>query len=131
MDPRSERSLAFVHPDLVAIIRETEQLPQAFIVVEGIRTVAQEQHNVDTGHSTTMHSRHLPNAEGLSCAVDVAAIIGGKVSFTPGQEAEVFGAIAAQVKAAAEELGIPVEWGGDWRNFKDWGHFQLPWKEYP
>ena len=35
------------------------------------------------------------------------------------------------MKASADALGIDIEWGGDWESFKDWGHFQLPWDEYP
>ncbi|WP_084494694.1 M15 family metallopeptidase [Alkanindiges illinoisensis] len=31
---------------------------------------------------------------------------------------------------AAKELNIPLEWGGDWKNFKDGPHYQLPWKQY-
>lgn len=77
-----------------------------------------------------MHSRHLPNKDGLSCAVDLVAMIDGKLSWAQGQEETVFGAIAVRVKKAAEDLKIPVEWGGDW-NWKDWGHFQLPWATYP
>jgi peptidoglycan L-alanyl-D-glutamate endopeptidase CwlK len=139
MDPRSEGLLAHVHPDLCKVIRAAAQNPQPFLVVYGIRTLAAEQQAVATGHSTTMHSRHLPQAayatdddpDGLSCAVDVAALVNGQPNFAPGHEAQVFGEIAAQVKAAAAVLGIPVEWGGDWHSFKDWGHFQLPWAQYP
>jgi peptidoglycan L-alanyl-D-glutamate endopeptidase CwlK len=35
------------------------------------------------------------------------------------------------MKDAAEQLGIQLEWGGDWKTFKDGPHFQLPWKDYP
>jgi peptidoglycan L-alanyl-D-glutamate endopeptidase CwlK len=35
------------------------------------------------------------------------------------------------VKRAAQEVGVPVEWGGDWKSFKDGPHWQLPFKEYP
>ena len=28
-------------------------------------------------------------------------------------------------------VGVPIEWGGDWRTFKDGPHFQLPWGKYP
>ena len=31
------------------------------------------------------------------------------------------------------ELGksVGLEWGGDWKTFRDGPHFQLPWKDYP
>jgi len=141
MDDRSEANLAHVHPDLAKVIRASVQAPQPFLVVYGIRTEAAEQAAVATGHSHTMHSRHLPQSHEnmLSCAVDVAALIGGQVSFAQGHEAEVFGRIAAQVKAAAAALNIPIQWGGDaigaWvpgvvSHFRDYGHFQLPWLQY-
>lgn len=130
MDQRSESILKQVHPDLVRVIENTIQTPQAFTVVYGIRTLAVEEEAVRTGHSQTLHSRHLPNKDGLSCAVDVAALVLGKLSFAPGDEAEVFGNIARQIKTSAKELNIEVQWGGDWITFKDWGHFQLPWELY-
>lgn len=139
MDDRSESFLVKVHPDLCKIMRAASQ-KKSFMIVYGIRTLTAEQEAMATGHSETLHSRHLPNKDGLSCAVDVAALMGGKISFATGYEPEVFGAIAAQIKAAAEALKIPLQWGGDpigaWvpgvvSTFRDWGHFQLPWAEYP
>lgn len=131
MDPRSETNLAHVHPDLVKVIRAAAQTPQPFEVTYGLRTLAAEEQAVATGHSQTMHSRHLANAQGFACAVDVTPLDHGVLSFEPGHEAYFYGAIAVQIKAAAHALNIPVEWGGDWHSFKDWGHFQLPWAQYP
>lgn len=142
MDPRSETNLAHVHPVLATVMREADQTPQPFVVVYGIRTEAAEHVAVASGHSHTMHSRHLPQSlENMkACAVDVAAIENGKVSFAPKREAAVFGQIAKQIQAAADRLGIPIQWGGAavgaWTpgvvsHFRDWGHFQLPWAQYP
>lgn len=142
MDNRSELNLQNVHPDLCKVIREAAQWPQPFIVVYGDRTEVEENEAVATGHSTTHHSRHISKNQKckLACAVDVAAIIANAVSFAPGREAEVFGAIAKQIKAAALKFKIPLQWGGDpvgaWTpgvvsHFRDWGHFQLPYAEYP
>jgi len=33
---------------------------------------------------------------------------------------------AKVVQAKAEEMGIDVEWGGEWVRFKDYPHWQLP-----
>lgn len=140
MDPRSESFFPHVELDLVRILRLAAQEPQPFIVVYGLRTETAEAQAVASGHSMTMHSRHLHDKSGVAAAVDVAALIEGKVSFAPGREVEIFGAIAAQVKAAAHQLSIPIQWGGDavgaWEpgvvsHFRDWGHFQLPWAQYP
>lgn len=134
--------LDHVHPDLAKVVRAAAQAPQAFVVVYGLRTEAAEQAAVASGHSQTLHSRHLPQSleNNAACAVDVAALFGGQLSFAPGHEPPVFGAIAQQMKDAAAHLGIPIQWGGDaigaWvpgvvSHFRDWGHFQLPWKQYP
>ena len=133
MDARSERRLIGVHPDLVRVIRRALQLPQPFCVVQGLRPRAAEADAVRTGHSTTMHSRHLaqPGQHGMACAVDVAALIDGQPDFAKGREAQIFGLIWSQIRAAGVALAIPLEWGGDWHSFKDWGHVQLPWSTYP
>lgn len=130
MDKSSEAHLLHVHSDLVKVIRLASQKPQEFIVVYGIRTLAAEIQAVKTGHSTTLHSRHLPNKDGFSCAVDVAALTSGTIDWAHGREKQVYGAIWTQIKEASHSLKIPVEWGGDWTTFKDWGHIQLPWKDY-
>lgn len=140
MDPRSEGILAHVHPDLAKVMRAAAQTPQPFEVIYGLRTLAAERIAVSSGHSETLHSRHLPNAQGLACAVDVAALDHGKISFEAGHEAYFFGAIAVQITMAAKTLGIPIQWGGApvgaWTpgvvsTFRDFGHFQLPWAQYP
>jgi peptidoglycan L-alanyl-D-glutamate endopeptidase CwlK len=74
-----------------------------------------------------MHSRHLPNADGVACAVDVAALVDGHVSWSPPDYLHIW----AAVQDAAERLEVPVEWGGNWTTLKDFGHFQLPWSTYP
>lgn len=125
MDTRSEQNLIHVHPDLAAVIRKAARDCQ-FIVIHGLRTEDEEKAMVAKGASETMHSRHLPNADGLACAVDVACLDEGHITWEP----PAYSAMWAAVQSAAEGLKIPVEWGGDWR-MRDLGHVQLSWKEYP
>lgn len=128
MDSRSEENLKGVHPDLVRVIRRAAILPTIpFIVIHGMRTVQEEAGMVAKGASQTIHSRHLPNEEGFACAVDVAAMVEGHVSW----QQRFYEDIWAEVEQAANTLAVPVEWGGHWRTLKDWGHFQLPWQNYP
>lgn len=140
MDPRSERNLLQVHPNLAKVMRTAAQAPQPFVVDYGIRTIQAEAAAVASGHSQTMHSRHLPDAHygNMAMAVDVIAATGDP--FAKGHEAEVFGQIAAQVLAASKALGIDIQWGGQpvgaWvdgqaSHFRDWGHFQLDPAQYP
>ena len=140
MDARSEGCLQQVHPDLCAVMRGASQTPQPFIVDYGIRTIQAEEQAVASGHSQTMHSRHLPDAnyDNQAMAVDVISATGDP--FATGHEAEVFGQIASQVQASADALGISIQWGGApvgaWidgvpSHFRDWGHFQLDPSSYP
>lgn len=126
----SERSLdrlVGVHPDLVRIVKRAIQISEIdFVVTEGVRTLERQKQLVKSGASTTMNSRHIP-AGGYSHAVDLAALISGKVSW----DWPLYTKIAKAMKQAAKEIGVPLEWGGDWRSFKDGPHFQLPWKSYP
>lgn len=121
-------------------MRAARQTPQAFVVDYGLRTLQAEAAAVASGHSQTMHSRHLPDARfgNLAMAVDVIAATGDP--FAAGHEAEVFGLIAAQVLAAAAALNVKLQWGGQpvgaWidgapSHFRDWGHFQLDPSAYP
>lgn len=131
LDTRSTNVLAHVHPDLVKVITAayaSSTFP--FIVINGLRTQEQERINVAKGASQTMHSRHLPNPKGLACAVDVMATSTGGTPIWNNNSLS-YTAINAAVQQASHDLRIPVEWGGDWKTLKDWGHFQLPWAVYP
>ena len=121
--------LAGVHPDLVEVATKAWAASPTFQVVYGLRTVAAEAQAVASGHSTTMHSRHLADANygGKCCAFDFAALEAGAISW----DTSLYPKIAGAIKDAALALNIPVEWGGDWSSFRDYGHIQLPWNKYP
>lgn len=123
----SLNKLQGVHPDLVKVVVRAIQLsPVDFTVTCGVRTAAEQKKMVAKGASTTMNSRHIPS-NGFSHAVDLAALVGGKISW----DWAYYHKIADAMKAAAKELGVSIEWGGDWKSFKDGPHFQLPHAKYP
>lgn len=123
LNDRSLRALAGVHPDLVRVVhRAAEITAQPFIVTEGLRTLARQKQLVAAGTSRTLHSRHLTGH-----AVDVAALAGGHVCW----DDKLYAPIAAAMKQAGHELGVPVEWGAEVNFAGDTPHFQLPWKSYP
>jgi len=117
---KSRRRLYGVHPDLVLVVNKAIEITtQDFTVLEGLRTLERQQQLYSTGKSKTMNSRHLTGH-----AVDLAP-------WPITWDWEYFYPIADAMKAAAEEVDVPIEWGGDWKSFPDGPHFQLPWKEYP
>ena len=124
--------LVNVHPDLVKVITAASQSPQPFEVICGLRTLAAEQAAVASGHSQTMRSRHLPDANygGVAMAVDIVALTGNPphVAWEP---SSLYAIIAGAVKMAARELNVPITWGGDWQTLRDLGHYELAWSKYP
>ena len=148
LDDRSVQRLDGVHPDLIKVVkRAIEITPQPFIVVEGLRDIERQKKLVASGASKTMRSRHLTGH-----AVDLAAFIDmdGSGDYTKGDNIRwdwpLTFIIATAMQKAAEEINIPVEWGGIWKSLNDVGdlkpdmlsktfadgpHFQLPWFSYP
>ena len=124
---RSLRRLQGVHPHLVEIVKRAIEITnQDFTVLEGLRSVARQKRLVAKGASKTMNSRHIKAPNGYGHAVDIAPLVNGKVSW----DWKYYYELERAMKQAAKELDYPLEWGGDWRSFKDGPHWQLPWKWY-
>ena len=117
---KSLQKLEGVHPDMVAVVKLAISITgQDFSVGEGLRSVSRQKELVATGKSTTMNSRHITGH-----AVDL-------FPYPLSWDWEYFYPIADAMKAAAKELKIDLEWGGDWKSFPDGPHFQLSWEGYP
>lgn len=116
---RSLTNLQGVHPDLVKVVKRAIQISECdFTIIEGVRTTARQAELVKKGASQTKNSRHLTGH-----AVDLGAWVNGTVTW----DWKYYYQIEKAMKQAAKELNIPIEWGGDWKTFKDGPHFQLPW----
>lgn len=115
--------LVGLHPDLVKVVKRAIEITEVdFRVGEGLRTVERQKQLKAAGATTTLNSRHLTGH-----AVDLIALVNGEVRW----DWPLYHKIAAAMKQAAKELNIQLEWGGDWKTFKDGPHFQLPWVSYP
>ena len=119
---RSKNRMAGLHPDLIAVFNlAIQRTPIDFAVIEGMRTLARQKELVTKGASKTMNSRHLTGH-----AIDVAPLEGGQVSWAW----PLYHKLAPVIKGAADELGVDLDWGGDWSSFKDGPHWQLSWDTY-
>ena len=128
LSQKSLTKLDGAHPDLARVIKRAAALSSIdFTVLEVLRTVARQKELVAKGASKTMKSRHLPGADGKSRAVDIAPLDGGQVSWAW----PLYHKLAPIIKQAAKDEGVAIEWGGDWKSFRDGPHWQLPWKDYP
>lgn len=122
-DSRTLKNLLEVHPDLVKVVHRAREIsPVEFVVTGGRRTLARQRQLLKAGAARTLDSRHLTGH-----AVDLAAKVAGQVRW----DWPLYSQLATAMKTAARELGVPIEWGGDWKTFKDGPHFQLPRSTYP
>ena len=120
---RSLERMQRVHPDLVKVVMLAIELTEVdFGVTEGVRTIERQRELFAKGASKTMNSRHLTGH-----AVDLVAYVGSEVRW----DWPLYHKIADAMKRAANSLGVPIVWGGDWKSFKDGPHFELDRKVYP
>lgn len=107
-----------VHPDLVRVVKKAIQISTVdFVVLEGVRSEDRQRELFAAGATATMDSRHLTGD-----AVDLAVVVGDEVRW----DWPLYERLAMAMKMAALEEGVKIEWGGDWRSFRDGPHFQLP-----
>lgn len=90
-----------------------------FSVIDGHRDMERQNLYFNDGKSQVRwpNSRHNSYP---SQAVDIIPYPGGFDN--PNSE---FDRMATYVLSAAAKLGVELEWGGHWKNFKDYAHFQL------
>ena len=135
---RSLKRLEGIHPDLVKVVTRAIEISEVdFTVLEGLRTVARQKQLMKSGATRTMNSRHITGH-----AIDLGAWVGGSVRW----DWPLYHKIAAAMKQAAKETGVPIRWGGTWkllsstpeisakvlhRTFPDGPHFELPSAYYP
>jgi len=117
--PRSEAQLRSLHPDLARVARLALRKTRVdFTIISARRTMEEQRRLVAAGKSRTLRSRHL-KGEALDFApLDPAT---GKGRFDRGLAIEV----AAAFMDAGQELGIPIRWGGMWRQFEDIPHIEM------
>ena len=120
---RSLSRLKGIHPDLRKVMdRAIITTDVDFTILEGLRSIERQRKLRASGATRTLRSRHLTGH-----AVDIAPLVDGKVSW----DWPIYHRLAPTIKKAAQDVGVKIEWGGDWRSFKDGPHWQLPWRDYP
>lgn len=111
-----------LHPLIKKLMVEAiKTSPIDFSIIETIRTVEAQKINVSKGVSKTMKSRHIPsvNKSGLCEAVDIAPY---PIDW---KNIEKFIDLSKHIKKIAASLGIKIQYGGDWKTFKDYPHYEL------
>jgi peptidoglycan LD-endopeptidase CwlK len=130
-----------LHPDLRKGLNVAIQLtPFPFRVICGPRSLEEQKRLLKIGASKTLKSRHIPKVPkggkiAYSHAFDAIPLFDvdgdGKIENSEFWHWPLYHKLAPFMKQAFAEVDVPIEWGGDWRSFKDGPHWQLPWKAYP
>ncbi len=118
----SKRKLATVDSDLQKIANELIKLMDV-TVLEGVRTEDRQKYLVEIGMSKTLISKHLPNQEGLSEALDLAPY---PIDW---QDRERFIYMQGMIRGIAHMMNIEIRSGIDWDgdgNIKDHTFFDGP-----
>jgi peptidoglycan LD-endopeptidase CwlK len=114
LSQRSLDTLEGVNPYLVGVVKRAIEITKVdFGVIEGLRTPERQRDLVQAGASQTMFSKHIQGK-----AVDLMAYIGSRASW----ELNLYDDIADAMKRAAQELQVPIRWGGAW-NVSDINHY--------
>ncbi len=122
LSARSEMRMVGVRGDLKRVVRRAIELtPFDFGITSGKRT-AEEQNALFKQGASQLDGYSKKSRHQSGCAVDfVVYDENGKVTWGFSYYEQVSWAF----KQAADELGIPIVWGGDWVSFKDGPHIEL------
>jgi peptidoglycan L-alanyl-D-glutamate endopeptidase CwlK len=122
MNPDPHFRLNGVHPRLAAcVLAAAKTCAQPFIVVQGLRTQAQQDALWAQGRSKpgpvvtwVKVSNHQAAADGYGHAVDLAALDPTKAGGIDWSSSKAYDTIKAAMFAAAPACGLVLRWGADW-----------------
>lgn len=118
----SKKRLEGLHPELVQVLNRAIEISTVdFRIHEGVRDLATQRHYLAIGASKTLNSLHLPQPDGFGHAADLYPLT-FKDPFPRASEdptmrkrkLDAFREVARAMYAAADELGILIQWGNDW-----------------
>lgn len=124
LSKRSLERLEGVEPILIEIVKEAiKESPFDFGIPNfgGLRT-AEEQHQLYERKVSKCDGYKNKSYHQTGKAFDIYAYVDGKASWNRTQ----LKLIARHIQNVAKtKFNVNLEWGGDWRNFKDYPHFQI------
>lgn len=125
-NPDPHNHLAGVHPKLIACVQAAAKTcAQPFLVVQGVRTAAQQAALYAQGRTTPGNivtwvttSNHQVKADGFGHAVDLAALDPAKAGGIDWSSTKDYSTMNDAMMAAAPGCGITLRYGGDWNGNK-------------
>lgn len=104
-----------------------------FSVIEGMRSSERQQELFKKGTTQTLRSKHRPQEDGYSHAVDLLPSLPKVSGSEIWEHKEAFKAVSDAMFKGSKDLNIKIRWGGDWNEngrsddetFYDGPHFEL------
>lgn len=127
---RSAKKLATCDQRLQDVANEAIKAPPYdFGITHGERTIAEQQELYAQGR--TKPGKIVTNCDGIkiksehnyspSKAFDIKVYVNGKVTW----DVQYYKAVAAHILDCAKKLKISITWGGSWKRFPDYPHYQI------
>lgn len=126
----SLKKLEGLHPNLQNFFMELIKIsPYDFSITQGVRTAEEQNKLYQQGRTVPgkivtncdgykIKSNHQTKDDGLGHAGDIAVLLNNKITW----EEKYYKEVAMTARILMQKYN--VEWGGDWKNFKDLPHFE-------
>lgn len=127
---KSLKKLEGLHPNLQNFFMELIKIsPYDFSITQGIRTAEEQNKLYQQGRTTPgkivtncdgykLKSNHQTKSDGFGHAGDIAVLVNNKITW----EEKYYKEVAISARILMQKYNI--EWGGDWKSFKDLPHFE-------
>ena len=140
---QSLKKLEGVHKDLVKVMKlAIINSPYDFKITNGVRTSAEQYALYCQGRTVlidkkgnklkkvtncdgiTKKSNHQAKADGFGYAVDIALLNPNNPKEVIWNDIAMYTKVANHILKIAKEQGVEIKWGGNWKDFKDYPHFE-------
>ena len=126
----SEKRLMYLHTNLQKFFIELLKIsPYDFSISQGVRSAEEQNKLYQQGRTVQgkiitncdgykIKSKHQAREDGFGYAGDIVILVNGKVTW----EEKYYKEVARVGRVLMEKYNI--DWGGDWKKFKDLPHFE-------
>lgn len=122
-----KHSMKFIdqlHPDLQdVLLTAINDAPRDFCIICGHRSKEEQNKAYNAGNSQLKYPQSKHNKM-PALAFDFAPYEKANPHIR-WEDIDAFTQVAEHILETALELGVELEWGGDWESFKDYPHIQL------
>ncbi|WP_064608612.1 M15 family metallopeptidase [Streptobacillus moniliformis] len=133
----SYQKMENIHPKLIRLMEKViANSPYDFKITQGLRTAEYQNQLYQQGRTVKgsivtncdgyiKKSNHQAKSSGYGHAIDICLYIPNEKDIKKLYDVSKLTAIANVFKKYAIDRGLNVSWGGDWKSFKDYPHFEL------